>query len=321
MTSIDHLLPEPDQVLRCAEHQRFLGVDPGGTAIRADRVVLVETPLPWPKPVADHPHLAPMAAILKASSVPTRTLAYTSGSVDGSGNGDGSPAAPVITFDRSDPGTVVERRYPADTVEARIRLAAALAEDDTGLLASLAVHDRPLVSPVALVCTQGSHDVCCGSEGARFAADAEAISDLTVYRVSHTGGHRFAPTAMTLPDGRMWADLDVPLLRQILSRTGDAAEVVDRCRGWWGIPTGPAQLAERAVLAADGWALEDRDRTVEVGDDHDGTATCVVSDGERAWSVAVTAARTVPTIACRQPGGLPAKPATEYRAGRAVPIS
>jgi hypothetical protein len=324
MTSINHLLPEPDQAVRCTEHRRTLSIDPGGTAIRADRVVLVKAPLPWPKPAADHPRLQVIAPILKGSVLPTRTLAYVPGG--GSGgmvpDGLGPLDAPIITFDRvqgaAGAETVIERRYLTETDAQLEQLAVALAANDQDTINATAGHVETLVTPVALVCTQGSHDVCCGSEGARFAAEAEAVGDLVVYRVSHTGGHRFAPTAMTLPDGRMWADLDLPLLQQILSRTGEVSDVVDYCRGWWGAPTGPAQLAERAVFASVGWDLEDRSRTVEVGEELDGTASCVVQDGERSWTVSVTAGRTVPTIACRQPGGLPAKSATEYRVGRAV---
>lgn len=332
MTSLDHLLPDADEAVRCAEHRRTLGLDPGGTAIRADRVVLVKTPLPWPKPVAEHPVLAPVAPILAQATVPTRTLAYVAGGPGlddpeaGNSGADGGSLgrfdAPVITFDRGPDGAVVERRYAAGTTSDLELLAMAIAQNDTDRLDGLARYHQPLTNPVALVCVQGSHDVCCGSEGTRFAVQAEAVGGslggLTVYRVSHTGGHRFAPTAMTLPDGRMWADLDLPLLGQILSRSGDTADVVDRCRGWWGVPTGPAQLAERAVFAAEGWSLEHQNRTVEVGDTLDGAAVCVVSDGRRSWSVTVTVDREVPTIACRQPGGVPAKSALEYRVGRAV---
>ena len=63
-----------------------------------------------------------------------------------------------------------------------------------------------------LICTQGSHDVCCGSEGTRLAADFEAVlrayssqsddvadnlptstGQVTVYRVSHTGATGLPP--------------------------------------------------------------------------------------------------------------------------------
>lgn len=184
-----------------------------------------------------------------------------------------------------------------------------------------------------LICTQGSHDVCCGSEGTRLAADFEAVlrayrnSDfdepyagapaasgrIAVYRVSHTGGHRFAPTAMTLPDGRMWANIEAGDIAAILDRTADATAVASRCRGWWGGATGPAQVGERAVFAEVGWPLEDMTRTVSFQPAERGWSVEVVADAaNRAWTVSVEAGRTVPTISCRALGGLPAKPATEF---------
>lgn len=325
MSSINHLLPEPDQAVRCTEHRRTLAIDPGGTAIRADRVVLVKTSLPWPKPVFDHQRLKAIAPILKGSTMPTRTLAYVP--ADGSStiepDGLGPLNASVITFDRSieDPSNVTERRFKIESAAELESLAVALAENDLAAVQALAGYEARLVTPVALVCTQGSHDVCCGSEGARFAAEADSIDDLVVYRVSHTGGHRFAPTAMTLPDGRMWADLDLDLLRQILSKTGNPSELVQYCRGWWGASTGPAQMAERALFSTVGWDLEDRNRTVEVGEQLDGTTTCVIEAGAQSWSVEVEAGRTVPTVACRQPGGLPAKSAIEYRVSQVTRLT
>lgn len=319
------------------DYSRGLAVDPGGTAIRADRVVLVETPLPWPKPVFDHAYLTALTPILKGSLLPTRTLAYVPDNAEPVG---ADPArtypATIIALDRlaaagigreSAGGLdVFERRFHPTSADEALRIARALATNDRETLDELADHKDRLVTPMALVCTQGSHDVCCGSEGARFAAEADTVAGLRVFRVSHTGGHRFAPTAMTLPDGRMWADLDLDLLRSIVSRTGDTADLVDRCRGWWGADTGGAQVAERAIFGAVGWDLDERERTVEEREytveerehtDEEGAVSddatrFAVSSGGQAWSVTVAVGRAVPTIACRQPGGLPAKQSVEY---------
>jgi hypothetical protein len=133
-----------------------------------------------------------------------------------------------------------------------------------------------------------------------------------LFRVSHTGGHRFAPTGMTLPDGRMWARLSVATIEQVLTRTGDPAQLASRCRGWWGADEGPAQVAERAVLAAEGWTLNDGDREVEIDRADDGRLRCTVRTENRVWEVVLSPGRLVPTIACRQPGGLPVKRAQEY---------
>ncbi len=318
MTSLDQLLPSTEEAPRCADHGRSIGLDPGGTAIRADRLLLVATPLPWPKPVFDHPTLLGVRDAATASALPTRPLGFVP---DGStGNErtylDGG-STEVVLFDRGRAGSAIERRFVIEDAEAMTALLAAVSRNDVVSLDSQAATVGPVTSLVVLVCTQGSHDVCCGSDGARFAAEVDGLPGCTVYRVSHTGGHRFAPTALTLPDGRMWADLDLAALRQIMSKTGDPSQIADRCRGWWGADVGPAQVAERAVFEAAGWATEAADRVIDdvgPGDGDPPTASrfAVTVAGER-WEVVVEVGREVPTISCRQPGGQPAKPGWEYR--------
>ncbi len=334
-------------MLRCAEHARRIAVDPGGTAIRADRIVLVAAPLPWPKPALDHPAVRPVAEALRGTAVPTRVLAFVPDGPATGGAGHAAEAhdgATLVVYEREG-ASAVERRYRTTGPTDAAALVRALAEGDhsdrgAAVLSGLVAEYRP-ARPAVLVCTQGSHDVCCGSEGTRLAGELQARIDATaaaaggpdqavqLYRVSHTGGHRFAPTAMTLPDGRMWAGLTVARVDAILGRAdGALAELAPACRGWWGADEGPAQVAERAVLAARGWSLDSLDRRVGVVEQPDGRflATVSVADGavsggsvnsqnggqgER-WEVELAEGRSVPTIACRQPGGLPAKSAREH---------
>ncbi|MEM8922333.1 MAG: sucrase ferredoxin [Actinomycetota bacterium] len=321
MTSLDHLLPPADDTVRCAEHARSIGVDPGGTAIRADRVVLVAVPAPWPKPALGHPLLAELSGVLAEGPTPTRLLAAA-----GPGFGPTGDGVPVVVYDRLGGGATERRFVVADGDDlatwGRTLVGGDVRAPSEPAMASAALgpwarHDPSpcTATPAVLVCTQGSHDVCCGSEGERFAR-AAADDGIDVYRVSHTGGHRFAPTALTIPDGRMWADLDLDLLRRIMGRLGPLDEVTDHCRGWWGAATGPAQMAERAVFAHLGWEFGDDDRGVSVigaegASDPDRTMV-VVEWGDERWVVDVRVARTVPSIACRAPGGLPAKAGREY---------
>ena len=39
----------------CSQYSKEIGLNPRGTALNIDAVLLVEVPLPWPKPVFDHP--------------------------------------------------------------------------------------------------------------------------------------------------------------------------------------------------------------------------------------------------------------------------
>ncbi len=317
MTSLHQLLPGPDAALRCADHARGIQVDPGGTAIRADRVICVDTPAPWPKPALAHHLLSPLTAVLAEDPTPTRLLA-ASGQAFDSVEGQGGVA--VVLYQRR--GVGASRRSfrvaDADDLAAWGRaLMAGHPVDDRRAVDPWAVGPATDAGPAVLICTQGSHDVCCGSDGVRFAAEAEAAADgYDVFRVSHTGGHRFAPTALTFPDGRMWADLDLDALRAVLVEAGSADDLTDRCRGWWGADTGPAQVAERAVLAEAGWSFNHQPRAVAVeppsGDGSaEPTIVWITTDDAR-WRVSVAAGRRVPSIACRQPGGLPAKEGREY---------
>lgn len=162
------------------------------------------------------------------------------------------------------------------------------------------------------ICAQGSHDICCGAEGMRLVGQIEAMRpDVTVRKVSHTGGHRYAPTGLTFPDGRMWGFVTADEMAAIVARNGLPSSFADRCRGWMGADS-VGQVAERAVFAVvDDWSMDDVARTVtstEIGDGWD----CTVEVVDRVFDVRVESGRPVPTITCRADGGLPAKLGREY---------
>lgn len=307
------LLPEPTESMRCTDFSRRHDVDPAGTAIRADVLVAVEVPLPWPKPVFAHEMLAAIPDLVDAAPQPSRVLAAVPA---------GQRAQLEVVAYRRDPGTgaVSRTAWCADPDELPATVGALL--NGTRPVAA-----DPVVGPVpsaeVWVCTQGSHDMCCGSEGTRLAgAIDQRWTDVVVRRVSHTGGHRFAPTAVTLPDGRMWSHLDEEILDGVLRRTADPRFLAARCRGWWGSAVGAEQVAERAVFAAEGWAWESAPRWTEVIDVAAERTTVRVSVGEgrlRSWLAEVVVGREIPTIACRAPGGLPAKPGREYAVLSLVP--
>jgi hypothetical protein len=163
-----------------------------------------------------------------------------------------------------------------------------------------------------LICAQGSHDVCCGARGTEFAAEvAAARPGVEVRMVSHTGGHRFAPTGISLPDGRMWGLITLEEMLAVLDRQGRPSDLVSRCRGWTGAE-GPGQVAERAVFAAvDEWWFDDVERWVEVEADSTGWR-CRVQTNSPTWEVHVAPGRAIPEIRCGQPGGGAARPGLEY---------
>ena len=233
---------------RCAEWARGVGVDPGGTAPTADVFVLVEHPLPWPHDIADDPLLAEVAAAARDAG-DGRRVRLQAIAVEGS-----APTRRVIVFSATgSPFTGygrLEASAPADELVALV----------TRLVAAEPPAPDAGVTDV-LVCTHGARDTCCGALGTRLWKDA-ADGSVRVWRTSHTGGHRFAPTAVTFPDGNYWAFLDADLLGGIVGRTLDPATAARHLRGCAAFS--PAvQVADRAGLEARGWAWLDSGRFAE----------------------------------------------------------
>ncbi len=83
-------------------------------------------------------------------------------------------------------------------------------------------------------------------------ATRQGLDSIRVWRTSHTGGHRFAPTAITFPDGACWAHLDEKLLRALVDRSLPVSTATSHLRGCAAF--GPTlQAADGAVFAERGW--------------------------------------------------------------------
>jgi hypothetical protein len=244
---------------RCSPALRALGVEPNGTAPLRTSFLLVESPLPWPRDIGDDPALAPLAEATRSASergerwrlqalvpdVPTearRVIAYT---------------LPNGSFDR------YERRE------------AVVAADDVAGVIALLVREPNSPSVVRddedadlLVCTHGRHDVCCGAAGTalwkELVADSGLPSGVHVWRTSHTGGHRFAPTAIHLPTGTCWAWLDAETVKHVLRRDAPFGDVSAFYRGSCALASVEEQVVERAVLERVGWSWLDHRRAGRV---------------------------------------------------------
>ncbi|BAY74393.1 sucraseferredoxin family protein [Nostoc linckia NIES-25] len=109
-----------------------------------------------------------------------------------------------------------------------------------------------------LVCTHGSHDKCCARYGNPFHFHATAtISDLNldnvrIWKSSHFGGHRFAPTVIDFPEGRYYGNLDLDSFKSILTRTGDI-QCLDKVYRGWGILPAALQTLEKELMLSEGW--------------------------------------------------------------------
>ena len=291
------LLPSAEESVKCSVHTAALGVNPAGTGVSAVMVILVDTPLPWPKPVFEHPHLAGVTGKLSnANGEEVRVFASVPAI---------STSLGVTVFTQTASGAEgtwipLESRTPAEIVSAL------LDQRPIDIPDAVEVTDTAI-----LVCTQGTHDVCCGTEGSALVAqlaEDQRFAGIPVFRLSHTGGHRFAPTAITFPDGRTWAYVGPDQLATALFRTGPPSAVAPWCRGSLTAPNARFQAAETAVFAQRNWTSS-QPTFRELPDD----VIEISSDG-RTDRVRVTVNREIPVIRCRAAGGLPAKPSLEFRA-------
>ena len=168
-----------------------------------------------------------------------------------------------------------------------------------------------------LLCGHGARDRCCGRLGTRLSVEvAAAWPGMRVRRCSHTGGHRFAPTGFTLPDGLAWGFLDAEALDAIVRRHGPPP-LRGHYRGntaldAWG------QVAERELFERFGWAWLDHQLT--------SSRTEIAPEGrsatvELAWrgptgpgtaTARIDVVRDVPVLVCGEPPELAEKTASEF---------
>jgi hypothetical protein len=106
------------------------------------------------------------------------------------------------------------------------------------------------------VCTHGSRDRCCARFGyplyEALLALAAGARGLRVWRTSHTGGHRFAPTMIEMPAGRYWGHLDGTTATAIATRRGPVAGLLACYRGR-ALVAPLAQIVEAELFGRHGW--------------------------------------------------------------------
>jgi hypothetical protein len=143
--------------------------------------------------------------------------------------------------------------------------------------------------PHLLVCTNAKRDVCCAVKGRPVALGAAAAHPHQVWEVTHTSGHRFAPTAVVLPAGTLHGRLDVAAATELLRAAERGETVVEGSRGrsTWPAAAQAAELAVRedeGVLDLDALEVVAHDATTE----HTWVTGLRHRDG-RTWQVTVQA--------------------------------
>jgi len=191
----------------------------------------------------------------------------------------------------------------------------ALARGDRAAVLASLPGAQP-VGPVLLVCTNGRRDVCCALRGRPVALEAARLSPGRVWESSHTGGHRFAPTAVLLPQGVALARLDGARCAEVLAaadegRLPEWALGPHHDRGRSAL-TAPAQAAESHVreLARETALSALATRTIDPDGGGERSVHEVLHADGRRWVVGVERRPAGPVLP--ESCGKPAIPAHEW---------
>lgn len=242
----------------CSIVSKNNGEDPIGTAGTCDHWLMVELALPWTeKLLREDPKVQSVMALIQKltlDGVKIRALAI----------------APDREYSRPECTRVLYYHRPAkffaqfDKQEFCIPtatlpdLAAALLTQPENLSQFESYRQETQDIRDLLVCTHGNVDVACARFGypiyeiLRQNYAPKSNGQLRVWRCSHFGGHRFAPTLLDLPEGRYWGHLNSDVLDTLVWRTGSVKELYLFYRGWAGL-TQFAQIVEREIWMYEGW--------------------------------------------------------------------
>lgn len=265
---------ETNEKSYCNVAAQALGLDPGGYGGHFHDAVLIETVLPWKRELYEEAGALPQEAIDLMALWLQR---YHETGVYGH-----RPLliAPDPVYSQPGYRRVIYYERPTGPFAHYVRQEYLVPEEDTGLLLWALFEAKTTLGQFAkyrvnvnhdqrdiLVCTHGTIDVACAKFGYplyRHLRDTYADAHLRVWRVSHFGGHVFAPTLMDMPTGHYWAYIGEEQAAQIVARQDDVARLRGHYRGWAGLPAGFAQAAERALWQRLGWAWFDSAKQGEV---------------------------------------------------------
>jgi hypothetical protein len=230
---------------RCSQRSRDDGVLPGGTAGAADRFVFVQLEVPWMSRVEDDPRLA--GVFEPGTDTVVRAI------------------WPVVPEPSAERASIVFGRSE--------RASERLTGVESGIPIAAGTRD-------ILVCTHGTRDACCGTEGMKLVRELTAWAasqpHVRLWRTSHLGGHRFAPTFVDLPAGDVWAFADPSVIFDLLVGQPSSELIRKHHRGWWGLGSPFEQAAETEAWATLGAEWREGPREGRVAETSQGGARAMV---------------------------------------------
>lgn len=93
-------------------------------------------------------------------------------------------------------------------------------------------NTTPHTKPMYLVCTNGKRDKCCAKFGLPIYENlGSQVPSNQVWECSHFGGHRLAPTLITLPNNLCYGNLNLPDLPHLIKATEQQQVWLPKLRG------------------------------------------------------------------------------------------
>ncbi|AKG21734.1 sucrase ferredoxin [Calothrix sp. 336/3] len=237
----------------CSDNTRNLGEEPIGTATTCQTYILVECPTPWASEAFTSKwvpeNLRVLVEEVKRSRQPIKFLLITN-------NESHKTDEKTLLIYQQQEGLSSgydKREFRLENIE---QAATVIRRWLRGRNPGYEVETNN--SRDILVCTHGSHDMCCSRYGSPFYFHAAGtiadlgFTDVRIWKSSHFGGHRFAPTAIDLPSGRYYGNLTQDVFQSILTRTGDV-NCLDKSYRGWGILPSQMQILERELIYRYGW--------------------------------------------------------------------
>jgi hypothetical protein len=314
----------------CSDWAKSQRLGPIGSAGYYDGFLLVEQPLPWPSDVSEMPELVEVAKVahgarlrLQALARATRPGAGGPAAAEGSGeeasqtavtDDAGGPLRRLICYRSTRPGWAGPMARSERQAEPGSLAEAAQAVVEAAAVAPEAGDSGATATSDVLVCTHGRRDACCGARGMELLGalgDAPTFGHpgVRLWRTSHTGGHRFAPTAIALPSASLWAWADAALLAQVVDAEGPLGLALPRYRGCASLGSPAQQAVEKAVLSEVGWPLlSSWRRAADLG----GGLVRLETELHGTWEAVAREGRRVAQPDCRSDPELATKQSVEW---------
>ena len=319
--------------LMCSVFSKSNQEDPGGSGSWWKRCVVFEMTKPWESDIAKTPHfpsgLSDVLERANQSGLETKVHCVVPDSeYTAAGRSRvmffSRPEGPFSTYSKDDFQVPPDKIVPL--VEALVDSPKRLEDFERYRQDTSGVRD-------ILVCTHGSHDCCCATFGypiyqvLRRQHAPELNGALRVWRVSHLGGHRFAPNLLDMPEGRNWVRIGHEDLESLVHRNRPASELRQSYRGWVGLDSPYEQVAEREAFMREGWDWTRRrisgQLTAVEGDGDQAEVRIDYSDAEGgdygAYEVTVKSIESVAKVECLS--GEDTGAATQFKATRVVKVS